>query len=108
MTTKTSKGRIVEFFATSARLAHAARSAAKRNKTLARCSAIHELGHAIKLSEAAAGVHDLHMVMLSHADEDHFVLTDARMEPVVTEAFHLLFAEPATHPDQVAQWIRQT
>jgi hypothetical protein len=108
MTTKTSKGRLVEFIATSSRLAHAARSAAKKNKGLARCAAIHELGHAITLSEAAKGVHQLHMVMLSHADEDHLVLNDSRMEAVVAEAFHLLFTEPATHPDQVAQWIRGT
>lgn len=107
MTAKTSK-RLVDFFATSSRLVHAARSAAKKNKALARCSAIHELGHALTLSEGTKGVHELHMVMLSHADEDHRVLTDARMSPVVSEAFHLLFTEPATHPEQIAQWIRQT
>jgi Helix-turn-helix domain len=107
MTTKTSKGRLVEFFATSSRLARAARSAAKRNKSLARYSAIHEVGHAVPLSEAR-GIQNLHVVMLSHADEDHLVLTDAGMEAMVSEAFHLLFTEPATHPDQVAQWIRRT
>ena len=48
------------------------------------------------------------MVVLSHVDEDHLVLTDERVEPVVSEAFHLLFTEPATHPDQVAQWMRTT
>ena len=46
--------------------------------------------------------------MLSHVDEDHLVLTDVRMEPVVSGAFHLLFTEPATHPDQVALWMRTT
>jgi hypothetical protein len=105
MTAKTSKGRLVEFFATSSRLAHAARSAVKKNKGLARCSAIHDVGHAVSLAEAI-GVQDLHVVMLSHADEDHLVLTDSRVEPLVAEAFHLLFTEPATHPDQIAQWIR--
>ena len=27
---------------------------------------------------------------------------------MVSEAFHLLFTEPTTHPDQVAQWMRTT
>jgi hypothetical protein len=27
---------------------------------------------------------------------------------LVAKAFHLLFTEPATHPDQVAQWMRTT
>lgn len=48
------------------------------------------------------------MVVLSHADDDHLVLTDSRIEPVVSGAFHLLFTEPATHPDQVARWMRTT
>src|SRR5208337_3460013 len=48
------------------------------------------------------------IVVLSHADDDHFVLTDSRIEPVVSGAFHMLFTEPATHPDQVAQWMRTT
>jgi hypothetical protein len=108
MTAKTSKRPLVEFFATSSRLAHAARNAVKLNKALARCSAIHELDHAIVLSDVAKGAHELHMVVLSHADEDHLALTDSRMVNVVSEAFHLLFTEPATHPEQVAQWIRGT
>ena len=53
-------------------------------------------------------IHELEMVVLSHADDDHLVLTDSRVEPVVSGAFHLLFTEPATHPDQVAQWMRTT
>jgi hypothetical protein len=65
------------------------------------------VGHAVPLSEAR-GFQDLQVVMLSHADEDHLVLTDARIEAIVLEAFHLLFTEPATHPDQIAQWIRRT
>jgi hypothetical protein len=98
----------VEFFAASSRVAHAYRSAVKRNRNLARCAAIHELGHAVTLSETAKHVHELYMVILSHADDDHLVLTDPRMGPVVSEAFHLLFTEPATHPEQVAQWMRTT
>jgi hypothetical protein len=108
MTTKTSKRALVEFFATSSRLVHAYRSAARRNRRLARYATLHELGHAGTLAEALKGVHELHVVMLSHADEDHHLLTDARVKPLVREAFHLLFTEPATHPDQIAQWIRGT
>ena len=46
--------------------------------------------------------------MLSHADDDHLVLTDPRVASIVAGAFHLLFTEPTTHPDQVAQWMRAT
>jgi hypothetical protein len=108
MTTKTSKRVLVDFFATSPRVAQAYRSAARRNRSLARYAALHELGQAVALSEVTKQVHKLHMVMLSHADDDYQVLTDARVEPLVLEAFHLLFTEPATHPDRVAQWIRGT
>jgi hypothetical protein len=48
------------------------------------------------------------MVVLSHADDDHLALLDSRAEPVVAGAFHLLFTGPATHPDQVARWMRST
>ena len=53
-------------------------------------------------------IHRLELVVLSHADDDHRVLIDSRVEPVVSGAFHLLFTEPTTHPDQVAQWMRAT
>ncbi|MFN0056459.1 MAG: DUF2442 domain-containing protein [Planctomycetales bacterium] len=46
--------------------------------------------------------------LLSHVDEDQILLTDSRLEPVVSDAFHFLFTDPATHPDQVAQWMRGT
>jgi len=105
MTTKSSYVHFVDFFATSPRLATAARNAAKQNKALARSSAVHELGHAIKISK---DVTQLHSVMLSHADDDHLLLGDPRMQHVVAKAFHLLFTEPGTHPDQIAQWMRGT
>jgi hypothetical protein len=108
MTTKTLKNRFVDFIATSSRIAHAFKSAAKRNRRLSRLAAIHDLGHAVTLPEAAKHARELHMVMLSHADDDHLPLTDSRVEPVVSVAFHLLFTEPDTHPDQVAQWMRTT
>jgi len=107
MTTKTREHSLVEFFATS-RLAHAYRSAARQNKRLAHCAAVHELGHLTSHSDVMGRVHELQMVVLSHADDDHLLLTGSEMEPVVSGAFHLLFTEPATHPDQIAQWMRTT
>src|SRR5260370_28060343 len=107
MTTKTLKNPLVEFFAT-ARLAHAYRGAARRNRHLAQWAAIHELGHVGSLSDVIGRVHKVEMVVLSHADDDHLMLTGSEMEPVVSGAFHMLFTEPAPHPDQVAQWLRTT
>ncbi len=46
--------------------------------------------------------------MLSHAEDSPLALLDPRAEAVVSEAFHLLFTGPGTHPNQVAQWIRST
>jgi hypothetical protein len=69
---------------------------------------MHELRHINVAHAIAKHVAKLEMVVLSHVDEDHLLLTDERMEPVVSGAFHLLFTEPATHPDQVAQWMRTT
>lgn len=98
----------MEFYATSSRIAHAYRSAAKRNKSLSRFAEIRELGRSATTHEVIKHAHEFEMVVLSHADDDHLVLTDSRVEPVVSGAFHLLFTEPATHPDQVAQWMRMT
>jgi hypothetical protein len=69
---------------------------------------MHELGHDPLAHEIAKRFAKVERVVLSHVDEDHLVLTDERMVPVVSGAFHLLFTEPATHPDQVAQWMRST
>jgi hypothetical protein len=101
------KNHKVEFFATH-RLVHAYRSAARRNKRLARWAKIHELAHGASLSDVIGHFHHVEMVVLSHADDDHLMLTGSEMGPLVSEAFHLLFTEPATHPDQVAQWMRAT
>jgi hypothetical protein len=108
MITKSLKRPLVGFYSTSPRIAHAYRSAAKRNKSLARLAVIHELGHAAATHEVFRHTQGFEIVVLSHADDDHSVLTDSRIEPVVAGAFHLLFTEPATHPDQVAQWMRTT
>src|SRR5438309_11067438 len=105
MTTKTPTRRLVEFYATSPRLARAYRSAARRNKGLARYAEMHELGHANVAHELVKHVGQLPIVVPSHADEDHPVLTDESVEPVLSGAFHLLFTEPPTHPDAVAQWL---
>lgn len=69
---------------------------------------IHELKHTAGFLQAAKRGHQLQMVMLSHADEDNRVLTDVSFHPLVAEAFHLLFTERDTHPDQVARWMRET
>lgn len=109
MTTKSLKHPLVEFFATSSRLANAYRIAARRNRNLARCATIQELAHPFTFS---AGVEyrqpELQRIVLSHADDDPRALTNSRVKTVVSGAFHLLFTEAATHPDQVAQWIRRT
>lgn len=108
MTAKTLARRTVEFYATSPRIAHAYRSAARHNKSLARFAEMHELGNAAVASDIAKRSRNLEMVVLSHVDEDHHVLADERLETVVSGAFHLLFTDSATHPDQVAQWMRTT
>lgn len=108
MTTKTLKRPLVGFYATSPRIAHAYRIAVKGNKILSRLAAIHELGHSAVAHEVLTHPHGFEMVVLSHADDDHLVLTDSRVVPVVSGAFHLLFTEPTTHPNQVAQWMRTT
>jgi hypothetical protein len=113
MTTKTRTGNFIEFFATSPRLAHAYRYAAKRNNVLTRFSEMHELGHVVighggvhssvqEVLKRAGGV-----VVLSHADEDHFVPAEEKIEDLFSEAFYLLFTEPTTHPDQILQWARR-
>jgi hypothetical protein len=108
MTTKMPDRRTVEFYASSPRLAHAYRSASKRNRNLACHAEIRDLLYAATHSAAAKHSAEFSVVVLSHPDDDHLVLTDPRVELVIAEAFHLLFTEPTTHPDQVAQWMRTT
>src|SRR5260370_40528636 len=108
MTTSASNRTLVECQPTSSRLAHAYRRAAKRNKKLALFASFHELGHAFVSGAASRPPHEYQVVVLSHADDDNFVLTDTHAEPTVSGAFHLLFTEPTTHPAQVAQWMRAT
>lgn len=102
MTAKLLKHPGIKFFATSARLADAYRHAARRNKKLGRSSTIKEIGR----PTAARQSHENQIVVLSHAEEDCHALNSQSMEKIVSQAFHFLFTEPATHPDQVAQWMR--
>ncbi len=108
MTTKTLDRPAVEFYATSPRLVQACRYAARRNKSLARGAEIHELVPGSTHPPSAKQLHGLKMVVISHADDNLLGLTDSLRESVFSEAFHLLFTEPATHPGQVAQWMRTT
>jgi hypothetical protein len=113
MTTRTRTQRHVEFLATSPRLARAYRSAAKHNLVLTRLAEMHEIGPAVigrggvpttveKVLKRASDV-----VVLAHADEDHFVPADEKIEILIANAFYLLFTEPTTHPDQIVQWVRR-
>lgn len=108
MSTRTLTRRIVEFYAASPRLARAYRIAARHNRRLARFAEIHELGNTSVAPESTKHVERPEIIVLSHVDDDHLLLTDERLKPIVSEAFHLLFTEPSTHPDQVAQWMRST
>lgn len=105
MIAKRSPYALVEFFATSERVVHAYRSAARRNKRLARLAAFHDLGHA-SIAELIGTGHGIDKVVLSHADEEPMAFREAGT--FISGAFHLLFTEPATHPDQVARWMRKT
>ena len=108
MNAKTPKQPVVEFYATSSQLAQAFRHAAKQNKALGRLAKIQELRHAATAHEAGKRGREFEMVVLSHAEDSPLALLDPRAEAVVSEAFHLLFTGPGTHPNQVAQWIRST
>ena len=108
MSTKTPHQPDVGFYSTSPRIAHAYRIAANRNKILARFAVFRELGRATAMRKVFTHIPEPEMVVLSHVDEDHRVLTDAHIKPVISGAFHLLFTEPSTHPDQVAWWTRAT
>jgi hypothetical protein len=108
MRTSPSTRRVVEFYATSPRLAHAWRHAAKLNKNLARLAEIQELSPTALVHDLGKHPREYQRVVLSHADDDDRVLVDARSQPLVSSAFHLLFTGPSTHPDQVARWMRST
>ncbi len=100
--------RNVIFYASSQRIIHAFRSAARANRSPDRRLKLHELppdNRSVAKTALACGIP---FVMLSHADDDALALANARVEPVMSAAFHLLFTEPGTHPDQIAQWMRTT
>ncbi len=108
MRTRPSTRRVVEFYATSPRLAHAWHHAAKLNKSLARLAEIQELSPTALAHDMGKQSGEFQRVVLSHADDDDRVLVSARSQPLLSSAFHLLFTGPSTHPDQVARWMRST
>jgi hypothetical protein len=108
MIAKTLSRRTVEFFATSPRIVRAYRSAARHSASLTRFATMHDLGHVSAAHRIVNHAGEIELVVLSHVDEDHLVLTNERVEPIVSEAFHVLFTEPTTHPDQIARWMRTT
>ena len=106
MTIKPNERHIVEFYATSSRLAQAFRHAAKRNKALGRLATMQQLSDVAALHDLGKRPHEFQRVVLSHADDDNLAHFHARTMPSVAGAFHLLFTGPDTHPDQVAHWMR--
>jgi len=104
MASRTADRIVVQFYANSSRLADAFRQAAKINRMLARASTFRKWD-----GGALATLHTVHknqVVILSHADDGYGSLPLFRATSPFAEAFHVLFTEPATHPDKIAQWIR--
>ena len=105
MNTKTTESR-VKFFAASRRVADTCRVVAHQNKYLASCSLFEDLTH-LPAHGIKGGV-EFTTVVLSHVDDDYLLLKKPEVEPVIDKAFHFLFTETTTHPDQVAHWMRGT
>lgn len=100
---------LVEFLVTSSRLADAFRHASHQNNVLRRLSEMHELGTArSKHRRTQPEEHAGEIVVLSHAEDERFIASDSLPEGMLAGAFHLLFTEPTTHPDQIAHWARQS
>jgi len=106
MTTKVRLPQMIKFFASSRRVIDTCRVVAKKNKYLTSCSSIVDLNR-IRLpqSDDEAGQS---AVILSHIEDDYLLLKKAEVKPVSDRAFHFLFTEATTHPDQVAHWMRET
>lgn len=96
----------VKFLSASPRVADTCRIVALENKQLASCSKfkILQSSHVPHLEHKGNEV----VVVLSHVDDDYLLLKSARGEPVLHNAFYVLFTEPTTHPEQVAHWMRGT
>ena len=109
MMTRSRKQRVVEFFATSSRLADAFRHAAKKNVVLRQLAEMHEPGDARHNPRRdQPEKHHGEIVVLSHAEDDQFIANESLPEGRLAGAFHLLFTEPTTHPDQIAHWSRRS
>jgi hypothetical protein len=93
----------VEFYATSPRLVQTYQTAAQHSHALAELTEMYKLfGTATKIRVRKS---KSQRVVLSHIDEELVVLKEAWEKSVISEAFHLLFTETSTHPDQVTQWM---
>ena len=66
------------------------------------------IGHAFSIHKVAQHVSGLKVVVLSHADEDTFALSDEQRGRRLTGAFHLLFIDSDTHPDLITHWMNLT
>lgn len=104
--TKTLEHR-VKFLAASKRVVDTCRVIAHQNKYLASCSVFEDLTH-LRVHASKVDAEDFATVVLSHIDDDYLLLKKPEVEPVIDKAFHFLFTDTTTHPDQVAYWMRGT
>jgi hypothetical protein len=105
MTTKTIETHI-KFLTASPRVTDTCRIVAHQSKYLAACSEFEDLAHLHRPHHGRMDDYDV--IVLSHVDDDYLVLKSPLVEPVLDTAFHVLFTEDTTHPEQVANWIRGT
>lgn len=105
MIAKTAESR-VRFFAATAKMAMACGILASQNKRLASSPTFEELSR-LPRSRRRARNNDV-VVVLSHVDDECAPLTDRRADPILANAFFVLFTEATTHPEQVAGWMRST
>src|SRR5436305_323880 len=106
MTTKVLQPPLIKFFASSRRVGDTCRDVARQNKYLASCSLIEDLARLRAPQLGNVGGHSV--VVLSHVDDDYLSLQKPEAEPVLEKAFHFLFTEATTHPDQVTLWKKGT
>src|ERR1700733_2369023 len=78
MTAKAPDKRSVEFYATSPRIAQAYRSAARRNKRLSHLAEFKVFGSGGAIPSPVKHGREFATVVLSHADDDHWVFADAK------------------------------
>lgn len=96
--------RIVEFCATSPRVAKAYRMAAKVNRRLASVAVFCDWSTRIPSAVDVKKPLQLQRVVLSFADDDSAQLVTPQLKPLFSGAFNLLISSPKTSPDQISQW----